>query len=63
MLHTKLYGNRSTGYEDFLSFYHIWAWQPSWSCYQHHVIKFSFLYTVFTLFGAHAPISVPQGHF
>ena len=24
-------------------FYHIWAWRPSWSCGQHHVIKFSFL--------------------
>ena len=23
-------------------FYHIWAWQPSWSCDQHHVNKFSF---------------------
>ena len=24
------------------SFYHIWAWRPSWSCDQHHVNKFSF---------------------
>ena len=24
------------------SFYHIWAWWPSWSCDRHHVIKFSF---------------------
>ena len=23
-------------------FYHIWAWQPSWLCDQHHVIRFSF---------------------
>ena len=23
-------------------FYHIWAWRPSWSCDQHHIIKFSF---------------------
>ena len=23
-------------------FYNIWAWRPSWSCNQHHVIKFSF---------------------
>ena len=22
-------------------FYHIWAWRPSWSCDQHHVISFS----------------------
>ena len=21
---------------------HIWAWRPSWSCDQHHVIRFSF---------------------
>ena len=28
----------------FMGFYHIWAWQPSWSCDQHHVIKFSFPY-------------------
>ena len=21
-------------------FYHIWAWRPSWSCDQHHVIRF-----------------------
>ena len=31
MLHTKVRGNRSTGYkeEDFNAFYHIWAWKPS----------------------------------
>ena len=23
----------------FESLYHIWAWRPSWSCDQHHVIK------------------------
>ena len=23
-------------------FYHIWAWWPSWSCDQHHVIRFSY---------------------
>ena len=22
-------------------FYHIWKWRPSWSCDQHHVIRFS----------------------
>ena len=22
--------------------YNIWAWRPSWSCDQHHVIRFSF---------------------
>ena len=26
----------------FEGFYHIWAWQPSWSCDQDHVNKFSF---------------------
>ena len=26
-------------------FYHIWAWQPFWSCDQHHVNIFSFLET------------------
>ena len=31
--------------KDFLKvFYHIRAWRPSWSCDQHHVIRFSFLY-------------------
>ena len=24
-------------------FYHIWAWRPSLSCDQHHVIRFYFL--------------------
>ena len=28
--------------EIFEGFYHIWAWRPSWSCDQHHVIRFSF---------------------
>ena len=45
MLHTKFRGNppAGSGEEDFLKgFYHIWAWQPSWSCDQHHVIRFSF---------------------
>ena len=26
-------------------FYHIWAWQPSWSCDQHFVDEFSFTCT------------------
>ena len=29
----------------FEEFYHIWAWRPSWSFDQHHVIRFSFLCT------------------
>ena len=42
MLHTKFRGNRSTGSgeDDFEGFYHIWAWQPSWSCGHHHVNTF-----------------------
>ena len=45
MLHTKFRGNLPTGsgVENFLKgFYHIWACWPSWSCDQHHIIKFSF---------------------
>ena len=44
MLHTEFLGNRSTGTgEDcFDVFLHIWAWWPSWSCDQYHVIKCSF---------------------
>ena len=38
MLHTRFHGNRP----DLKGFYHILAWRPSWSCDQHHVIKFSF---------------------
>ena len=38
MLHTKFHGNLP----NLKGFYHIWAWRPSWSCDQHHVIKFSF---------------------
>ena len=43
MLHTKFRGNRpaGSGEEDFLKgFYHIGAWWPSWSCDQHHVMRF-----------------------
>ena len=46
MIHTKFRGNRpsGSGEEDFSKgFYHIWAWRPSWSCDQHHVIRFHFL--------------------
>ena len=44
MLHTKFRGNRpaSSGEEDFLNFYHIWAWAPSWSCDLDHLYKLSF---------------------
>ena len=48
MLHTKFRGNRPAGsgeedFKGFSRFYHIWAWRPSWSCDQHHVIRFHFL--------------------
>ena len=45
MLHTKFHEDRpaGSGEEDFLGFfYHIWAWQPSWSCDLNFVIKLSF---------------------
>ena len=45
MLHTKFRENQpaGSGEEEFLRvFYHIWAWQPSCSCDQDHVNKFSF---------------------
>ena len=29
-----------------LSFYHIWAWQPCWSCDPTHLYKFSFLFSL-----------------
>ena len=43
MLHTKFHGNRPAGSTvGFLKgYYPIWAWRPSWSCDQHHVINFS----------------------
>ena len=44
MLHTMFRGNQpaGSGEDDFEGFYHIWALLPSWSCDQHHVMKFSF---------------------
>ena len=44
MLHNKFHRNRPAGSreEDFEGFYHIWTWQPFWSCDPFHVIKFSF---------------------
>ena len=33
-------------------FYHIGAWRPSWSCDQHHVIRFSFPESFHTKFGS-----------
>ena len=39
MLHTKFRGNRRRRF--LKGFYHMWAWQPSWSWDQHHVIRFS----------------------
>ena len=48
MLHTKFCGNQSIDSREevfWRVFYHIWAWQPFWSCDQHHVNKFSFPWT------------------
>ena len=28
-----------------IGFYHLGAWRPSWSCDQHHVVRFSFPWT------------------
>ena len=44
MLHTKLRGNRPTGSGDkiFQGFLPYMGVGPSWSCDQHHVIRFSF---------------------
>ena len=67
MLYTKFRGNWPVGSkeEDFdrilpyrgvaailVIFYHIWAWWPSWSCDQHHVIRFSFPESFHTKFGS-----------
>ena len=42
MLHTKFHQNQPIGSwkEDFKVFYHIWVWQPSWSCDQHNLDEF-----------------------
>ena len=42
MLHYKFRGNLPAGSGDFKGFLYVWAWRPSWSCDQHHVIRFSF---------------------
>ena len=44
MLHTKFRGNRpaGSGKEDFKGFYNIWTERSSWSCDQHHAVRFSF---------------------
>ena len=44
MLYAKLEDHRTSGSgeEDFKSFYHIWAWRPSWSCDLDHLHKLSF---------------------
>ena len=43
MLHAKFQDNRTSGSgeEIFKGFYHIWAWQPSWSCDLDHLYKLS----------------------
>ena len=44
MPHTKFQGHQPTGSgeEDFGDFYHIWAWQPCWSCDQNHLTNYLF---------------------
>ena len=44
MLHAKFQDQRTSdsGEKDFESFYHIWAWGPSWSCDLCHLYKLSF---------------------
>ena len=43
MLHAKFQDHRTSGSgEDFKGFYHIWEWQPSWSCDLDHLYKLSF---------------------
>ena len=44
MLHTKFRENWPAGFgkkKFFSGFYHIWAWQPSWSCDLDFTIKLS----------------------
>ena len=44
MLHARAQGHwPSVSGEDFIGFYHIWAWRPSCSCDQDHLNKFLFL--------------------
>ena len=43
MLHAKFQDHRnSVSGEDFKGVYHIWAWQPSWSCELYNLYKLSF---------------------
>ena len=44
MLRAKFQDHRTSGSEKkiFKSFYHIWAWWPSWSCDLYHLYKLSF---------------------
>ena len=43
MPHTNFQGHRPfcSREDDFLGFYHIWAWRPSWSGDLDHLIKLS----------------------
>ena len=46
MLHINFQGHRpfDSREDDFLGFYHIWAWRPSWSCDIYCLIKLLFLH-------------------
>ena len=41
MLHAKIKDHRTSGGEDFIGFYRIWALRPSWSCDMDHLYKLS----------------------
>ena len=44
MLHAKFHDHRTISFvgKDFEDFYHIWVWQPYWSCDLEHLYKLSF---------------------
>ena len=48
MLHIKFQVNQPFGSEEviFKVFYHIWAWQPSWSCDLNHVNSLPFTHSM-----------------
>ena len=41
MIHAMFQDHRTSGSGE-EDFYHIWAWQPSWSCDLEHLYKVSF---------------------
>ena len=45
MLHAKIMGHPVLEKKIVKGVYHMWAWRPSWSCDQHHVIRISIPFT------------------